>query len=100
MPNISVLVPHRLSQDEALNRIRNFIAQARIQFGDRMTITQEEWSGYLCTFAGSATGFNVAGNIVVSSTDVTVQSTLPGAAFFFKGRIEATLRNQLAQILS
>jgi hypothetical protein len=100
MPTLNISVPHQLTQDEALRRIQDTIAQAKIQYAGKVTISEENWSGYAGTFTASGSGQTVSGSIAVNPSDVTIQSSLPFAAILFKGRIQSGVRDKLTTILS
>ncbi len=100
MPNINVSVPYQISQDEALKRIQNFVSQIETQYASAITDFQENWDGNSGTFSGSGRGFSASGNIAVNPSQVVVDLTVPFAAMFFKGKIESTLREELAKLLS
>lgn len=100
MPNLAIWVPHRLPQDEALNRIKQFIAQAKVQYSDRISDLQENWNGYVGVFSIAGSGVSASGTIIVNAGDVTVQSTLPLVAMMFKGKIESTVRDVLSRVLA
>ena len=100
MPNLDVSVGHRLSQDEALRRIRAVIAQAKTQYSDEIDDLHESWDGYAGDFKVSAQNQQVSGTVTVNPTDVTVQMTLPFIALVFKSMIESGIRDELTRILA
>jgi Putative polyhydroxyalkanoic acid system protein (PHA_gran_rgn) len=99
MPDLTVTVPHRLTQEEALNRIKRIIASAKKQYAGNVSDLQESWNGYIGTFKVSARGFSGSGDVTVGPTDVTLQLTLPFAAMLLKGQIESTIREQVSRLL-
>jgi hypothetical protein len=92
-------VPHRLSQDEALNRVKNRLGQLKAQHSDRISNLQEYWNGNFCTFSGSAMGIVVAGSLIVTPSEVIIQGTLPLLAMPIRGKIEARIRAEIDSIL-
>jgi hypothetical protein len=100
MSNLNISVPHQLSQDEALNRIRQAVAQAKEQYSDRITDFQETWNGYSGTFNVSAMGFSVPGSVSVNPSDVNLQASLPLFAAAFKGTMESFVRDHLTNLLA
>ena len=100
MANLTMTIPHRLPQDEALNRIKQLIAQAKVQYADRISDVQEYWNGYAGAFSVAGSGVSASGNITVNPRDVTIQSTLPFMAMMFKGKIESTVRDVLSRVLA
>ena len=100
MPGTIVSVSHRLSQDEALRRIRALIAQVKVQYSGKISDLHESWNGYLGVFDASGMGQRGAGTVAVNPTDVTVQITLPFAISLFKSKIESGIRDALTRILA
>jgi Putative polyhydroxyalkanoic acid system protein (PHA_gran_rgn) len=100
MSNLNITVPHQLSQDEALRRIRQYIEQAKMQYSDKITGFQEDWNGHVGAFKVSASGFSGSGNIIVNPSEVSIQSSLPLLAMAFKGRIEAFVQETLMRLLA
>ena len=99
MPNLSVSVPHQLSQDEALTRVKRAIALFYAQYSDKAKI-QESWNGYTGEFSASGQGQTVPTTVTVNPGDVTVNVTLPTLALMFKSKIEATLKDVLTKALA
>ena len=100
MPDLIVSVSHRLSQDEALRRIQDAVAQAKTQYSDKIEDLREGWNGYVGAFQISAQNQQVSGTVAVNPSDVTIQITLPFLALVFKSTIESGLREQLTKILA
>ncbi len=101
MPNLTVSVNHRLSQDEALRRVRATIASAVAQYGSRLQDFRENWDGgYVGSFWAAAMGQQATGTVSVNPSDVTVQIGLPLIAFAMRGRVEATVREVLVATLA
>jgi Putative polyhydroxyalkanoic acid system protein (PHA_gran_rgn) len=99
MPDLIVSVSHQLSQDEALRRIQAALAQAKAQFSDKIDELHEGWNGYVCAFQIFAQNQEVSGTVAVNPSDVTVETTLPFLASFFKTTIESRMRDELKRVL-
>jgi hypothetical protein len=100
MPDLIVSVSHRLSQDEALRRIQAAVAQAKAQFSDKINELHVGWNGYFGAFKISAQNQEVSGTVAVNPSDVTLETTLPFLATFFKTTIESRMRDELTRILA
>ena len=100
MPKMSVVVPHRLSEEEALRRIKGLLADLKDQYADRFTDLQETWSGNDGWFSLKAMGFNVSGALSVKPSQVELTGDLPFAAMPFKGRIEQVIRERAERLLA
>lgn len=99
MPDLSVTVAHKLTQEEALNRIKRFIGSVKKQYGSNISDFQESWNGNVGAFKVSARGFSGSGAVTVGPTDVTLELTLPFPAMFLKGQIESTIQQQVTRLL-
>ena len=100
MPKLNVSIPHNLSQDEALKRIKDAMAQAKVEQSGKIKDFQENWSGNVGTFSGSAMGHTASGTVTVGASEIVLDLALPFAATFFKGKIEASIREFVAQLVS
>jgi len=100
MPKLNMVVPHRLSQDEALRRIKGLLGEVKTQFTDKISDLREEWRGNTGEFSFSAMGFSVSGTLAVNPSEVKLSANLPFAAMFFKGRIESTIRERAEALLA
>ncbi len=99
MSRLKMSVPHELSQDEALRRIKNLLEEVKTQFSDKISNLYEQWDGYEGNFGFSAMGFSVSGTLTVEDDEVEISGNLPLAAMFFKGKIESTIRERAEALL-
>lgn len=100
MPKLNMSVPHRLPQDEALNRIKRLLGQVKQQYADKISDLREDWEDNIGTFSFSAMGFSVLGTLNVTPSAVELTGNLPFAAGLFKGKIEQTIRERAAELLA
>ena len=100
MANLEVAVPHNLSQEEALNRIRNMFTQMKQEHGDKISNLKEEWNGNVGNFSFTAQGFDVAGTLTVNPSNVEFNGKIPFTLSLFKGAIVKTIEQQATKILS
>jgi Putative polyhydroxyalkanoic acid system protein (PHA_gran_rgn) len=100
VPKLTVVVPHELTQDEALARIKGLIEQLKERHGSQVTDLHEHWNGYVGTFSGKSMGMTVSGTIAVRPHDIEVAGQLPLMAGAFKGQIEQRIREGAAQLLA
>lgn len=98
MPNLTVTVPHHLSQEEALQRIKTAISEAHVS--GKVENLQQNWSANIGTFSGSAMRQSASATITVNPSDVTFDVALPIAASLFKSLIESTIRDFASKLLA
>lgn len=99
MPKINIVVSHKLSQDEALQRIKTLLGEVKNQFADKIRNLHEQWDGNTGTFSFSAMSSSVSGTLIVKGNVVELSGKLPFAAMFFKRKIESTIRERANSLL-
>jgi hypothetical protein len=100
MPKMTINVPHRLSEEEALTRIKTLLGDLKQRHGDHITEVKEVWQGNRADFSFKAMGFSTAGTLSVTPTEAELSGSLPFAALPFKGRIEGEIRKRAEELLS
>jgi len=100
MPNLKISIPHNLPQGEALQRIKDAITQAKAEHSDKIKDLLEKWNGNVGTFGGSAMRQAASGTITVNASEIVFDLALPFAVTFFKGKIEAGIREFTTKLLS
>ena len=100
MAKLNMVVSHRLTQDEAVKRIKTLLGEVKNQFTDKISDLREEWNGNRGNFSFSVMGFSVAGILIVKPSEVELSGNLPLAASFFKGKIESTIRERAETLLA
>ncbi|MEO6183094.1 MAG: polyhydroxyalkanoic acid system family protein [Verrucomicrobiota bacterium] len=100
MPAIKLSVPHKLSTNEAKQRITKLIAETKEKFGGQVSDLQESWNENHGTFRFKAMGFSVSGDLYVEPTVARVEINLPFAALPFKSRLEEELSGKAKALLA
>ncbi|MDR3182454.1 MAG: polyhydroxyalkanoic acid system family protein [Planctomycetaceae bacterium] len=101
MPNLSVTHQHKLSQDEATERLK----AKRTEIKEKQTYTvsdlKEVWtSPYSLDFSFKILGFSVTGSVESQESAVCITIDLPVAAMMMQGTIESQVRQELAKVLA
>lgn len=100
MPKLKVSVPHKISENDARERILNLVTILKEEYKGQVSDVQESWQGSNGHFAFKIMGFAVDGDITVEPKSVHLEGTLPLAAIPFKGRIESTIKSRMETLLS
>ncbi len=100
MANLNVNIPHELSQDEALSRIKNLLTKLKEEHKDMVSNVHEEWTDNKGKFAFTAKGFDIDGLISVNQGGVDIDAKLPFALSFFKGSIAKFISEKAQQLLA
>ena len=99
MPRIHMTLPHALSAAEALARMRQFVTRLAVQYARHISHAEQRWDGNVGRFKLHLMGFAVAAVVTVGETDVRMEGTMSWAAALFRGRIEETIRREIAAVL-
>ena len=100
MPSMTINVPHQLTQEEAMGRIKRLLSDVKYDYGDRVTDLEETWTDTGGEFSFRAMGFNISGKLQVRPNEVELKGNYPFAAMPLKGKIEATIRERATQLLA
>ena len=100
MGQLTLEVPHDLGKEEAGARLTGFLEQKRDEYSEHLGGLDADWTGEELTFSFAAAGIKVNGNMVVEDDCVRINAKLPLVVMMFKGRIEQTIRDELATVFS
>ena len=100
MSDLSLHIPHNLSAEEALGRIKNLLGNLKRDNKDLVENAEESWEGNTGKFSFSAKGFDLSGLINVTSSSVDIDAKLPFALSFFKGKISQVITGKAKELLS
>lgn len=99
MALLNLNIPHNLSKEEALERVKSLLKNLQEEHKDTISNVKENWHGDKNDFSFSAKGFDLAGTIQVNPSDVEIQSDLPFALSFFKGMIGSMISQKASTLL-
>lgn len=100
MPRFSVEVPHSLTQEEAVGRVQGLLQRVKDKYQGQVSELEESWTDNVLAFKFKTYGFKIGGTLTAAASNVKIDGDLPIAAMMFKGRIEQTIRDELAKRLA
>ena len=100
MADLHISVPHELSKEEALTRIKKLLTNLKTEQAQFISNVQEKWEGEKGEFQFSAKGFDLAGLIRVNDNSVDIDADLPFALSFFKGMIKNVIQDRAKTLLA
>lgn len=86
-----VTVSHSLGKEEAVNRLKNGLAQATSSL-PMFKLEDEAWTGDRMDFRLSAMGSEAFGNVEVGEKDVRIEITLPWLLQRFAEMIQGAIK--------
>jgi putative polyhydroxyalkanoate system protein len=99
MQNLTLTIPHRLSRDEARQRIQAEVAQLRHDHATFLRDARETWTGDRMDFALSALGQSICGYLLVEDHAVHVEVELPWLLAMLAGPVKREVERQGRQLL-
>ena len=100
MSDLKLSIPHNLSGEEALDRIKKLLVNLKQDHKDLIDKAEEEWDGSTGKFRFSVKGFDLAGTMNVSSSSVDINAKLPFAVSLFKGKISQVITDKAKELLA
>jgi hypothetical protein len=99
MPGFDITAPHALGQEPALERLKGFMAKIAERYPNQVSNLKEDWNGNVLSFSFTTYGFPIKGTASVEPEQVRLKGDLPLAAMMFKGKIEQSIRDEVAKVL-
>jgi hypothetical protein len=99
MPSIQVTVHHKLTEHEAMSRIKNLVTQLKHDHGDKVANMKEEWHLKSSKFSFTFHGFDLSGTIDLHPGTVEIHGKLPLAVSLFRGKIKEVIREKATELL-
>lgn len=100
MPHIDITVPHALTQDEAVRRIKSLPASLEQEFAGKVTDIEQDWDGSAAKFRFNAVGFPISGTTAVQPHQADIHIDLPLLASPFKSRLADAVKLRAEQLLA
>ena len=100
MPSLDLSIPHQLSQEEALSRIKRLWSDTKRDHSGMISDLKENWEGNKGTFSFSAKGYDISGNLEVQPSSIEIRSQVPFAVSLFKGMIANMVQQKAKELLS
>lgn len=95
-----VSVPHQLSQEEALGRIKSLVEDLKAQYGNQVSNVSESWQGNTCDFSLKMKMFKISGTIEVNDSTAEIRGSMPPGTGRFEGRAKALIEERAAKLLA
>jgi Putative polyhydroxyalkanoic acid system protein (PHA_gran_rgn) len=100
MSSIKLHIPHKLTEEEALGRIKTLLHKLKHEQKNKISNVKEEWSHNTGHFHFTAQGFDLSGVIKVHAANIDIHAKLPFAVSIFKSRIKAVILEKAHEVLA
>ena len=99
MPRFQVELPHRLGQEKALARLKDFMNRLADDYGDEVSSFDGSWQDNVLSFTMTTYGLKISGKLTVTEDRAVLDGELPFRAIAFRGKIAESFRRGLARAL-
>ena len=99
MNTVDIKVPHSISPEEALRRIKELVTNLQREHSANVKNVKEKWTGQEGSVSFSVKGMSVAAKIYVGVDTVRVSSRLPFLLSFYRNKITKTIWEKGTEIL-
>lgn len=99
MATMEISIDHKLSEAEALKRIKKLLGETKKQYGDIVTDLTEKWQGNKGIFSFTAKGYTVSGTVLVTAGKVLLEGEISWALSLFRGKIEKIIKDRAKALL-
>ena len=99
MSSLKLSIPHDLSREEALTRIKNLFSKLRVEQKDKISNVTESWENETGKFEFSVSGFNLKGVINVQPSTIDIDAQVPMAVSLFAGKIKQVIEKEAKELL-
>lgn len=99
MPAFKVNVPHPLSQQDAVDRLKPFVEKITERYKGQVSHSDGSWVDNVLNFTLTTFGFTITGKLAVEESAVQLEGQLPFAALPFRGKIEESIAAELRREL-
>ena len=100
MSSIKLNIPHKLTQEEALGRIKTLLHKIKHEQKNNISNVKEEWSHGTGHFHFTAQGFELSGVIKVHAANVDIHAKVPFAISLFKNKIKQVILEKADEVLA
>lgn len=100
MSSIQVTVHHKLTEHEAMSRIKQLLTKLKNENANRISDIQEEWHARHGKFHFNIQGFNISGTVDLHPGAIEIHGKLPLALTLFKGKIKEVIKDRAQELLA
>lgn len=99
MPEMNFSIPHFITKEEALPRIKRLIGDLRIRYSEQIGDAHETWTSTRAHFDLTVQGVTITGTLAVDDAEVRITVEYPAALAPFSDRIERYIRDEAEALL-
>jgi hypothetical protein len=91
---VVVTIPHRLSRQEAVKRLKAGFSNVRTSFGQGFVVVKDEWAGDHLDFRATLLGQTTTGSVDVADDHVRLEVQLPWVLALLAEKAKALVQRE------
>lgn len=100
MPTLKMSIPHRLTEEEAIRRVKDLMDRLRTNHRDQLSGVNVDWSGKTGSLQFVAKGFHIAGTIQVLPSSIDIEAKVPLIVSLYQQKIKDLIEKEAEQLFS
>ena len=100
MSSLKLHILHKLSQEEALGRVKSLLHKLKHEQKSNISDVKEEWSHDTGHFHFTAQGFNLSGVIKVHNGSIDIHAKVPLPVYLFRNKIKQVIEEKAGELLA
>lgn len=99
MSKMDLTIPHSLPKNVAIERIKQALAQVKIQYKNQFEKLEESWQDNVLHFDLTAQGKNIKGTLTVENSEMKFAGEVPFMMSMMKGKIQKMINEKAGELL-
>jgi hypothetical protein len=91
---VVVTIPHKLSKEEAIRRLKKGFGDVRSAFGEKFVVLNDDWTGDHLDFKASLLGQTTTGTVDVGEHNVRLEVQLPWMLAMLANKAKAIVQKK------
>jgi hypothetical protein len=96
---VVVTIPHKLTKEEAIRRLKKGFGDVRSTFGEKFAVLTDDWNGDHLDFKASLLGQTTTGTVDVGEHSVRLEVQLPWVLAMLANKAKAIVQKQGQRML-
>ena len=100
MPSIQVTIHHKLTEHEAMSRIKHLVTKLKHDHNNKISDIQEEWHARHGKFHFVIKGFDLSGSVDLHPGTIEIHGKIPFVLALFRGKIKEVIKEKAKELFA
>lgn len=99
MSKMDLTIPHNLPKNAAIERVKQALAQVKIQYASQFEKLEDSWNDNVLTFELTAQKQNIKGTLTIEDKEMKFAGEVPFMMSMMKGKIQKMINEKAGELL-